>query len=284
MSGKSTVVRAWSQARDRSRKDIRTASLDGIFNNTNPGLIEKFPEHAEVIGRLSAFKSEVSPFTDKIMEMLAAEGRLEQFMQYHFAYYNLAAMRFVIWDGYLPASCAEPVRAHFEQLGWVVWDTRPRRNFREERLDNKAAVTALLGGQQGSSIDVVCSEKTKIRGRLTNIVVTPDRIRLIGWAADRLNRSEAERFVVRVDGKLVEQFSLTRVHRVKPDGQPQSSSAIKEGFRLELNASALASSPEDWRELVASGRLNSVEVLVGFRGASTWHALERKPDLSLHWR
>jgi SAM-dependent methyltransferase len=112
-------------------------SVDGLLARIDAESATQHPAHAAVLDRIAAFRSGESARSDLVMQMLAAEGLLEDFLGYVETIAAPASRPITLWDGFLPAAARETVRLYFERRGFRVWNTLPQLRFAIERVDSR---------------------------------------------------------------------------------------------------------------------------------------------------
>lgn len=298
MSGKSTMVRLLTQGRDRSRKDVKTVGLDGIFARTTAGIKAKHPGHDAVIDVIANFKSAESERADLLMKMIAAKGLLGDFLLYLEDFFGLAKANLVIWDGYVPEETRGAVRQHFEGRGWSLWDTAPRSSRQFARMNTDAVLDAFthlpviqppepqprqkVKSPRAEEAPVAVQAGT-LAGQLRRCRVTEDGLRLVGWAADLDALGPAEELAVELDGNRLPPQAFKRNPRFAPPEPEDWQAGIVLGFRLDIPFADLGGAETFMQRTMASKHgLDGLRVGVVSKGDKTrW--LGRAPIFQLQW-
>jgi len=298
MSGKSTMVRLLTQGRDRSRKDVKTVGLDGIFARTLAAIKAKHPGHDAIIDVIVDFKASDSERADLLMKMIAARGLIGDFLLYLEDFFGLAKANLVIWDGYIPEEARAAVRNHFAARGWSLWDTAPRSSRQFARMNNDAVLEALNHmpvivapePQSRKAAKAPAQEDTPaaveagpLAGQLRRCRVTEEGLRLVGWACDLDNLSVAEKLVVELDGKPLPPQSIKRNPRFAPPEPEDWQAEIVLGFRIDIPYADLGGADAFLQRAAASKQgLEGLRAGVVSKGGKTrW--LERAPTFQIQW-
>jgi len=226
-SGKSSLVRLISEPSGDKIDEFHTIAIDLIFRDIDESTEKKYPDHQNVIRKISDFKKSVSIFANHIMDMLGRESMIADFVRFVLDI-NITDASLILWDGYIPEKYQRKIRDELVSEGYVVWSTQPVNQLNYERLSIHEVVAEIPGG--------VCFRSANLaKCYLDNAILDDGDLLLIGWGIQIENKQPLEDFMIFFGENRIEP-KVRRVSRPDANRQVGCEPSVMLGFEIAISS------------------------------------------------